>query len=102
MAYTIINIGLARKGKSNLTPKYVIDALHHIGVRIYRHEVKRSHTEDTFCAVIATPIASDVAYDLSEKLGQDCIAQRVGEVGSLFGPRAAEWAPFNPEHFILI
>ena len=44
---------------------------------------------------------------VSEELRQDCIAvmayPRHGDpFGALYGPKAAEWGPFNPDYFINI
>lgn len=44
---------------------------------------------------------------VSEELRQDCIAvmvypQHGDPFGALYGPKAAEWGPFNPDYFINI
>jgi hypothetical protein len=57
-----------------------------------------------FVAEVSTPLNEEAivqaCYVLSEDLGQDCIAASVDGVGTLIGPRAERWLPFNPEHFV--
>jgi hypothetical protein len=64
--------------------------------------VRRSATEDT--VIIRFQQAVDNLTKIATALDQDCIAvydEDTG-VGELYGDRASEWAPFNPEYFLTI
>lgn len=114
MTYAILNIGLHTNTGGRLNPFTALDALRERGIEITTHAVHTSDTEPTL--VVAVDCAGEFALlvnRLSEELGQDAIAAwfprpvatngRVDwskSTGMLFGPKAAEWGPFNPEFFL--
>lgn len=104
MTTAIINIGLslAESGEGGLlSVDEVLTVLAAVDAApVLRWTIQQSDTEPTFVAELARPLTDAEAYSISVALRQDCIAQRVGDVGSLHGPRAAKWAPFNPAYFI--
>ncbi|KVE35707.1 hypothetical protein [Burkholderia sp. BDU5] len=112
---TILNIGLARNdGKPDNGVLHVVASLNEYGFKFVAGEVfEVTHGNGTAQTLIA-----EVEYQhhaqyipqaiaaLSDELAQDCIA--VGYVidgkvqgGDLYGPKSAEWGPFNPEYFVL-
>lgn len=107
MARTItINIGLNVTGKFPILASDALKALQADGtIRALRYAVVESSTEPTLVAEIDQPLSSVGAYRLAVALEQDCIAQRdvdsaLYDIGGLYGPRAAEWGPFDAEQFI--
>lgn len=109
----ILNIGLAREGKPDLTIVDVYDALQQHDLVFGRVVLRESDTETTAVVRVDTTLLGvdvsprDAIYSLAQYLGQDCIAvwqylpaPRRGE-GRLIGPNAAKWGAFNPEFFIL-
>lgn len=109
----LLNIGLARKGKGNLTIREVYHALAAQDISVMQSAVHQSNTELTFVCRAVLPVAVDdrhpfAAGDLSAvlraagRLEQDCIAVWDPEVaeGTLVGPRAAAWGTFNPSFFL--
>lgn len=115
MTYAILNIGLNTNTGGRITANDVLDALRNIGIEITTHAVHTSDTEPTLVAAvnIFDPFFGDAVAQLCEELGQDAIAvwfprpvATNGRIdwskspGQLFGPKAAEWGPFNPEFFL--
>ena len=109
----LLNIGLARKGKDNLTIRQVYHALAAQDISVMQSAVHKSNTELTFVCKVVLPVAVDdrhpfAAGDLSavhraaERLEQDCIAvwDDSSNAGVLVGPRAAAWGTFNPSFFL--
>jgi len=106
----VLNIGLARTGKSNLTTLEVLKAAGAAKVGVCSAEVFSSDTEPTLvCIARLTGHDSQentrAIYKLAETLEQDCIASYarlpIANFGALIGPRAAAWGAFNPEFFIM-
>lgn len=112
---TILNIGLARNdGKPDNGVLHVVASLNEYGFKLVAGEVfEVTHANGTKQTLIA-----EVAYQhhaqylpaainaLSLELAQDYIA--VGYVidgklqgGDLYGPKSAEWGPFNSEYFVM-
>ncbi len=115
MTYAILNIGLHTNTGGRITANDALDALRNIGIEITTHAVHTSDTEPTL--VVAVNIfdlfVKRTVVRLCEELDQDAIAVWFprpvainGRVdwskspGMLFGPKAAEWGPFNAEFFL--
>lgn len=98
---TVVNIGLKIDATGETMPtERAVAALEAAGVKLTRQEVRQSNTESTLVAQLDRPLTAEEATKVSEALMQDAIAQRVGQAGELFGPKADEWGPFNPEFFL--
>lgn len=98
---TTINVGLnIGDGQTKLDPVDVVAALRALGVDVARSDVRQSATEPTLVADLSRALTPEEAYALSEQLQQDAIAQRTGEEGGLFGPKAEAWGEFNPDFFL--
>ena len=100
----ILNIGLARAGKSNISSGTVIrEVTEAFGAATF--EWHRSDTEITAVVTVdALPrTMGATAHHLALLLEQDCIAAYTPDSGGGFlaGPRAAAWGAFNPEFFIM-
>ena len=98
-----INIGLANPftGELNSVDHTIAEALKCVrGIRDIA--VKRSATEPT--VIIRFEQAVDSFNKLATALDQDCVAVFDDETntGELFGDKAEQWAPFNPEYFLTI
>lgn len=103
----VLNIGLARTGKSNLNTRDVIATLQANGFWPVMTEVFQSDSEPTLVAVVDAhraarlfPMSASL-FNVSAVLEQDCIGAYALGKGKLIGPRAAEWGQFNPEFFIM-
>jgi hypothetical protein len=83
-----------------LSREVVDAALAKRGVKVKSHQVRESNTEPTSIIETDRPLTPDEAHELSVELQQDAIAQKVGDAGELYGPKAQEWGPFNPEYFL--
>lgn len=99
----ILNVGLAVPGLPGelLSVGSVHKALGIFGVEAISAHVRSSSTEPTFVALLSRALSPEEARDVSDLLGQDCIAQRVDGVGALHGCNAAAWGEFNPEFFLV-
>lgn len=100
----ILNIGLARKGDSNIGQGTVIrEVIAAFGAAAVTF--KESDTETTCIACVnnerGTPNA--LVGHPALLLGQDCIAVYLPKqgIGSLIGPRANGWGVFNPALFLM-
>ena len=96
----ILNIGLHVNGKPELTPAQVLCAVWKTGSLILAHTVKESTTEPTVVLEIARPLNRTEGELVANELRQEAIAQLHKGTGELFGPKAQEWGPFNPEFFL--
>lgn len=96
----VVNIGLATNDGKGITSEQAIDALKAVGVDVQASEVKQSGTEPTLVATLSRPLTPAEADKLSADLNQEAIAQKVGDVGELYGPGAENWRPFNDEFFL--
>ncbi|CDK30080.1 hypothetical protein AMP1_8 [Burkholderia phage AMP1] len=110
---TILNIGLARNdGKPDNGVLHVVASLNEYGFKLVAGEV----FEVTHAHGVEQTLIAEVEYQhnaiylpaavkaLADELAQDCIA--VGYLqdgtlqgGDLYGSKAAEWGPFNPQYF---
>jgi hypothetical protein len=95
-----VNIGLKIGETGRLDPQEAIAALEELGIAINEQGILQSATEDTLVAGLSRPLTADEATALSARLQQDAIAQKVGKSGELYGPKAAEWGPFNDDFFL--
>lgn len=95
-----VNIGLMR-GKSGeyYTADEAVQALKDLGLEPTEHGVVASGTEPTLVAQLPRAATAAELDKLSGILGQEAIAQKVGDAGELYGPKAAEWGPFNNDFF---
>lgn len=103
-----LNIGLNTTDGA-ITIEEARKTLRAYGFSILREALLESDTEPTLVAEVTTGFATTLAvlqllYQVSEELEQDCIAvyHELTGAGTLIGPRAAEWGPFNPEYFLLL
>lgn len=98
-----LNIGLANPftGELNTVDQTLTEALKCVR-GIEDIAVRRSTTEPT--VIIRFKQAVDSLNKIATALDQDCIAVYDDEtgVGELYGERASDWAPFNPEYFLTI
>lgn len=104
MTTAILNIGIDTNYGSRLSTDTVFIILQVTTNRPrpvpLRWVVKNSTTEPTLVVEVDRPLTRDEAYAVSAALHQDCIAQRVGDVGELIGPRADKWGAFDPDLFL--
>ena len=104
MSY-ILNIGLAREGKPNLSALEAVVALSCAGIKVLDAKVYDSDSEPTLVAQVSKETFLYTAVNLvAIGLDQDCIGIYATEagIGKLIGPRADKWGEFNPEYFILL
>jgi len=95
-----VNIGLETNDGKGITAIEAARALRAAGVKIKASEVRKSKTEQTLIATLDRPLTPEEASKVSVALHQDAIAQRVGDAGELYGPKAEEWGPFNEKFFL--
>lgn len=108
-AKLILNIGLNRASGGTITADLARRTLLANEFSIVRDAVLESDTEPTLVAEVTIRNTSPFIFlqllrRVAEELDQDCIAvyRELTGGGSLIGPRAAEWGPFNPEFFLLL
>lgn len=103
----ILNIGLARNGKSNIGVGTVLRDLASY-FTVLQHSVQHSETEITVVAEVERRgnilNTANAIFILAELLGQECIAvyNCSSAQGALIGPRADKWGDFNPEYFVML
>lgn len=101
---SVLNVGLSTAevaGEGQITEDVVRAAVERLGVRVTALQVRQSNTEPTAIVTIDRPLTQDEGDELSRELQQEAIAQRYNDgTGDLFGPKADEWGPFNPEYFL--
>ena len=100
----LLNIGMDRNDGTANTDGQLMMALLRADI-IHMGEVSyvQSNTERTAVVQMEKePNAFQVEY-LCQLLGQESIAlYRMSEgTGVLYGPKAEEWGPFNPDYFML-
>jgi hypothetical protein len=99
----MVNIGLKR-GDQLYSADEAKDALQATGAGVHRWNVKQSGTEPTLVATLHRELTPTELHALSERLGQDAIAQRSagGAGGTLAGPRAADWGgKYSSDYFVM-
>ena len=108
-AKLILNIGLNRASGGAIPAEQARQTLAANEFLIVRDAVLESDTEPTLVAEVTSLNSSPFIFlqrlrRVAEELDQDCIAvyRELTGAGSLIGPRAAEWGPFNPEFFLLL
>lgn len=98
-----LNIGLNVGDQvAALTPLAALAVLRSTGRRPLREAVFASDTEPTLVVEVDVPFSGPSLAALSERLGQDAIAQWDGQRGLLSGPMAAAWGPFAPAFFFTL
>jgi hypothetical protein len=103
-----INVGLARKGKPNLTLQQALRPFPAHGFILTEARIEQSGTEPTLVARLQPPTREfdmeRALLEVSRVLEQDCIAlylpHKLGGYGWLVGDRAEGWGPFNLAFFI--
>lgn len=96
-----LNVGLNVPGGGSIKAGDVLDALKAAGVNVTGSSIRRSNTEPTLIANLDRALTPQEGDALSRALNQEAIAQHVpGVGGELYGPKAAEWGPFNPGAFL--
>lgn len=97
----LLNVGLHTKTGAPLDWGTVIASVLKEGVRVIRCTEKQSASEPTLVIEINRPLSDNEAYWVSVALGQEAIAQQTADgEGQLYGPKAEEWGPFNPDFFL--
>lgn len=97
----ILNVGLNVGDKPVWDLADVLVSLLIYGINYTYYTIKPSGTENTAVVAIAEELTATQANDLCYILAQDCIAQQLEDgTGMLYGPKAEEWGPFNPEYFL--
>ena len=97
-----LNIGLADPaGGANLDPNAVLAAIKDIGGDIVGSVIHQSASEPTLVVKLKNRLDDNAAATLSEKLGQEAIAQSFEDgTGQLYGPQAANWGEYSPDFFV--
>lgn len=97
----ILNVGLNVGDKPVWDLADVLVSLLIYGINYTNYTVKLSDTENTAVIAIVEELTTKQADGLCYLLKQDCIAQQLEDgAGMLYGPKAEEWGPFNPEYFL--
>lgn len=97
----LLNIGLAVKGGDQLPVTKTVRQIFEAGVVVLCYQVRQSASEPTLIAEISRKLTDNEAYWLAVALGQEAIAQQTADgEGQLYGPKAEEWGPFNPDFFL--
>lgn len=105
MYNAIINVGrVSSDGTKTFDIDQVFAALHANGIIAHKAFATTVESDSEPTVVVHAAIAADSdVVDAALDLEQDCIAvwaSRARE-GSLIGPNAVKWGPFNPRFFFL-
>jgi hypothetical protein len=98
----ILNIGLTSNLGGTISHALPLAILYDFEVRVIDSAIRQSDSEPTLVLLIQGQLTDWEATKLALECDQDCIAQLDGDVGSLHGPKAVEWGPFDPKQFLLI
>jgi len=111
----LLNIGLNVAGQPPLSVNEALAALKAERISVMAYAQHNSASEPTLVAQVLLPQAPDTRHAASEgdfgalnrvslRLKQEAIAFWLPDarVGSLVGPEAAKWGPFNPEYFLTL
>jgi hypothetical protein len=100
----ILNIGMDRNdGPANTDGQLMMALLRADIIHMGEVAYVQSNTERTAVVQVERePNAFQVEY-LCQLLGQESIAlySEHSKAGVLYGPKAEEWGPFNPDYFML-
>lgn len=101
-----LNIGLSTKevlGDGDRTVDDVIAEIKKLpDLNVVSHVVHQSDTEKTAVVEIDRELTKAEGDALSSALDQEAIVQRKADgSGDLFGPKAENWGPYNPEYFVM-
>lgn len=97
-----INIGLHRNMGGIIPATLALNELRRSGVRIDRFAVIDSDSEPTLTAELRGDLDGEFLNELCDRLNQDCVAVIDSLGGQLYGPKAADWGPFNPAYFYTV
>jgi hypothetical protein len=98
-----INFGLVTNKGGDVYPHEVLETMVEMGLNPTGVCFAESDTEPTLICEISREPSPDEVAALCERFSQDCFAvyDNVAKRGTLLGPKAAEWGPFNPEYFLV-
>jgi hypothetical protein len=100
-----VNIGLhqgnpGEPGFRKMSKQEAVAALKSQGLNVGKTSVVQSNTEPTFVADIHRPMTAAEADAVAAKTKQQAIVQRdASGNGTMHGPQAEKWGPFNPDYF---
>ena len=101
----VLNVGLSTAevaGGGQITEDDVRQALQRAGVTVADLEIQQSDTEQTAVVTVSRELTPEEGDQLSRELQQEAIVlRRPDGSGELFGPKAEEWGPYNPEFFVM-
>jgi hypothetical protein len=97
-----VNIGLNTNDGKGITPAQAISKLQGTGATVLDSAVHTSNTEPTLVAQLSRPLNPDEANGVATGLNQDAIVQTHAGAGQLYGPKAADWGPYNPNYFLTL
>lgn len=100
----ILNVGLSTEevaGGGQIDEAAVRQRLADIGVTVDAVDLHQSDSELTAVVQINRPLTQAEADALSAALQQEAIVQVVDGQGTMFGPKAEEWGPYNPDYFVM-
>lgn len=99
----ILNVGLNGEHR-DITPEDVLSALRELTIEPAAYRFTLGKTNEPTLIVHALDINEMQVYDISESLGQDCIAvYDLHECsGKLIGPKADQWGSFNADYFSVL
>ena len=97
----IINIGLITSGGAAYSPLAALAALADAGVQVLTSIVRQSDSEPTLVVELAAPLTALQLHAVAVACHQDAVAQLdANTIGTLEGPGADKWRPFNIEYFL--
>ncbi len=106
MQPALLNVGLNVGDVLTLSPLEVLSALWRAalqeGVEVLEARVHDSSSEPTLVARLSHPLSTQTLNDLSVTLRQDAVAQWAAGRGTLAGPKADLWGPFDPDFFVTL
>lgn len=102
---SVVNIGLSTaelKGSGQMEVQHVMDVLRAEGIKTLHGSVHVSDSEPTLVVELPAPLEPVAAERLSSLLHQEAIAERFADgSGTLHGPMADRWGPYNPAFFVM-
>lgn len=96
----LLNVGLDMPSGGKVDVGELEDFLTDLsGNLVFNTPVIRSDSEETAVVKLMRPLTDDELDQVASRFGQEAVAQLNGETGSLIGPKAEEWGPFNLDFF---
>ena len=96
----LVNVGLDIPDGGTLTESDVRVAFAQLGIPMQRTAIHQSDTESTLVVELDRALLPAEGQRLAELLKQEAIAEKHGDSGTLHGPMAEKWGPFNPDFFL--